>query len=137
MSRPPEPQFDRFAHSYADLHRRSIRLSGEAPDYFAAYKVDYLAAHLPGAVDGLRVLDFGCGVGGTLPHLRRRFPGARLHGVDVSEESLAVAREANPGAEFAHIDASRIHLNDAAVDVAIAACVFHHIAPAERGHWIG
>jgi len=37
------------------------------------------------------VLDFGCGVGGTLFHLATRFPGARLEGVTVSLRQLEIA----------------------------------------------
>jgi len=37
------------------------------------------------------VFDFGCGVGGTLFHLARRFPRARLTGVTVSPRQVEVA----------------------------------------------
>lgn len=136
MSRPPDPQFDRYARTYRDLHRESVRLSGEEPEYFAAYKVDFVAAHLENVAAPLRMLDFGCGVGGSLPHLRRRFPQGRLYGADVSEESLAMARQAHPYAEFAPVQASAIRLADDSVDVAMAACVFHHIPPDDRALWI-
>ncbi len=38
------------------------------------------------------ILDFGCGVGGTLFHLARRFPDARLSGVTVSQRQVDIAR---------------------------------------------
>jgi SAM-dependent methyltransferase len=37
------------------------------------------------------VLDFGCGVGGTLFRLAEKLPGARLHGVTVSRRQVEVA----------------------------------------------
>lgn len=37
------------------------------------------------------VVDFGCGVGGTLFHLAERFPGARLSGITVSRRQRTVA----------------------------------------------
>ncbi|HSH76697.1 MAG TPA: methyltransferase [Longimicrobiales bacterium] len=37
------------------------------------------------------VLDFGCGVGGTLFHLAERFPGATLVGVTVSPRQVEIA----------------------------------------------
>jgi len=40
-----------------------------------------------------RVLEVGCGVGAELQILRRRFPHARLTGLDFSETQLAKARE--------------------------------------------
>jgi len=137
MSQPPEPQFDRYAHSYRDLHRESVRSSGEEPEYFAAYKVSYIERLLgeTGPRQGLQILDFGCGVGNSIPHLARAFPQAELRGLDVSSESLELARSANPDAKFDVIGEGVLDLPDASVDVAMAACVFHHIPPAERLRW--
>ena len=41
-----EAEFDRFADEYYQQHAASIRLSGEAPEYFHQYKVDDVAATL-------------------------------------------------------------------------------------------
>lgn len=51
------------------------------------FKTD--ASQLP--LDGLRVLDIGCG-GGLLSEAMAR-AGARVHGVDISDGNIAVARE--------------------------------------------
>jgi ubiquinone/menaquinone biosynthesis C-methylase UbiE len=75
-----------------------------------------------------RVLDFGAGVGGSVPHFRRHLPQARLTCIDVSEKSLDIAAARFPGeAEFVGFDGSIIPFQDASFDVAFAACVFHHI----------
>lgn len=37
------------------------------------------------------IIDFGCGVGGTLFHLARRFPRARLIGITVSRRQVEIA----------------------------------------------
>jgi len=37
------------------------------------------------------IVDFGCGVGGTLYHLAERFPGARLRGITVSRRQVEIA----------------------------------------------
>lgn len=131
------PQFDRYAHDYSRLHRDSIRASGEEPGYFAANKADYVQRHLRAVgISPEAILDFGCGVGGTLGYLATRFPDARLHGVDVSEESVEMARAAHPAVDFGVIRDDGIPVPDASVDVAIAACVFHHIPVAERTRWM-
>lgn len=44
-------------------------------------------------LDGLRVLDAGCGTGHTVVRLARDFPGVQVTGMDLSEASLEVARE--------------------------------------------
>lgn len=43
-------------------------------------------------VDEQRVLDLGCGTGGTLQAVAGRAPGALLHGCDVDPEAVAAAR---------------------------------------------
>lgn len=52
------------------------------------------------------MVDLGCGSGALFPALRRRFPDARLIGVDRSATMLARAREVDEQAELIHIDAA-------------------------------
>lgn len=132
-----DPQFDRYAESYSDLHRESTRISGEEPIYFAQGKVDFMVKILAGTgSDPHSVLDFGCGIGGTLPSLSRAFPRAQLLGTDVSEASLKVASSLDTGADLRLAQDNRIPAADSSVQVAIAACVFHHIPVPERAAWL-
>lgn len=135
MTEKKEAEFDRYAGSYRDLHAESVRMSGEQPDYFAKMKLDFIARigtlSGPGPVD---FLDFGCGVGGSLGHIARVAPGARIKAADVSEESLSLARARHADVDYGLIDAD-IPFADDSVDVAMAACVFHHIEPERRAHW--
>lgn len=134
---PPEPHFDRYARSYRDLHRESVRASGEEPDYFAAYKVAYMAKHLADlpSTQPLSILDFGCGVGGSIDHIHRMFPGSTVHGLDVSGESIELARASYPEVDFGVIGETTLPMADQSVDVVMAACVYHHIPPADRAMW--
>jgi trans-aconitate methyltransferase len=50
------------------------------------------------------VLEVGCGNGFVLSAIREAFPSARLVGIDLIEEALAVARERVPEAEFRRVD---------------------------------
>jgi ubiquinone/menaquinone biosynthesis C-methylase UbiE len=135
MDQRDDPHFDRYAGRYDALHRNSIRASGEEPDYFAAYKAEYVRRMVP-AESRPRILDFGCGIGNSIPHLAERFPGAELTGVDVSGDSLELARGLHPRVRFERIEGESLPLPDACVDIAIAACVFHHIPPPQRAHWV-
>lgn len=137
MAAPDDPYFDGYADRYRELHRDSVRGSGEEPDYFAAYKIDWIARTLGarGAEAALRILDFGCGIGASIPHLQRSFPAASITGVDVSGRSIELAREAHPAVRFELIEGARIPLADDTVDLAFAACVYHHLDPRERGAW--
>jgi len=92
-------EFDKFAEEYWATHKTNLAVTGESPDYFARYKVVETARRL--RTLGLaprRVLDFGCGIGNSAPHLRAAFPQAQITGADVSEKSLSVARQRFPGA---------------------------------------
>ena len=45
--------------------------------------------------DGWTILDVGCGGGRTLQRLLKRSKGAVVHGIDISDESVAKARKVN------------------------------------------
>lgn len=47
-----------------------------------------LSKYAPGTVD---LLDAGCGTGGMLKAIHERFPSARLHGLDISEQACIAA----------------------------------------------
>jgi len=130
-----EAEFDKFADEYRDMHAASIRLSGEAPEYFAEYKIVDIAAELArtGAAAPRNVLDFGAGVGYSVPFFARHVPTARVTCLDVSQKSLAVgAARHGRNAEFRHFDGSQIPYPDGTFDAALASCVFHHIEHAEH-----
>ncbi len=90
-----------------------------------------------GVADGRRVLDVGCGFGGTLDHVRSRFAGCRLAGVNIDERQLGWARtllaaaraDAGPGAvdvALVTADGCRLPVATAAFDHVLAVeCLFH------------
>jgi trans-aconitate 2-methyltransferase len=47
-----------------------------------------------------RVVDLGCGPGNSTAPLKARWPGAKVTGIDSSEELLSAARRAHPGVDF-------------------------------------
>ncbi len=50
---------------------------------------------LVGIQDGWTILDIGCGGGATLQRLLKRSQGSTVYGIDISEESVAKARQVN------------------------------------------
>lgn len=131
-------EFDKFADEYQQSLKHSIRMSGEAPEFFAAYKVrDALASARALGLAPSRVLDFGCGVGGSAPFFKAFAPEAQLHGVDVSQKSLALARKRfGDVAAFHACDGDRLPFQDGVFDLIFTACVFHHIPPVARAGWL-
>ncbi|CAN7422801.1 class I SAM-dependent methyltransferase [Phenylobacterium sp. LjRoot219] len=128
-------EFDKFAEEYLATHTTNLAVTGESPDYFARYKIVEIARRLKQlGLAPKRVLDFGCGIGSSAPHLREAFPDAEITGVDVSEKSLSVARARFPGAaEFVAYDPGAAPPGPAdGYDLIFSACVFHHIEADEH-----
>jgi SAM-dependent methyltransferase len=128
-------EFDVFAEEYLATHQKNLKISGEAPDYFARYKLDELRRlwtqkRYP---EPQAVLDFGCGIGASLPQLARVFPGSKLTGLDVSKRSLEIAGRLHPGvADLVQYDGDTPPFGEASFDLIFSACVFHHIDHAEH-----
>lgn len=53
------------------------------------------------------ILDMGCGPGNSTQVLRDRYPGARILGIDSSENMIEAARQSYPDMEFTVCDAGR------------------------------
>ena len=121
MNHRQEPQFDRFATVYEDVLKASLPSSQAEDPYFAEYKVHHLARRMP---KPNRVLDFGCGIGKSLPLLRNQFGQAEIWGYDVSPDSLRLAHEVLPQARLTSQWAG---LPVGQFDLILAANVFHHI----------
>ncbi len=135
-----EAEFDKFAAEYRNLHAANIKLSGEDPEYFAEYKIKDIAAELTSARARLdaRVLDFGAGVGYSIPFFRRHLPAASVTCLDVSQRSLAIGAANHPGeTEFRHFDGACIPYAADTFDVTLASCVFHHIPHAQHVGLLG
>lgn len=135
MAQSTPPEFDQYARDYRDMHAESIRISGEDPDYFARYKVEEVArvSVVGGGNAGMSILDFGCGIGSTIPWFKQLFPAAELFGTDVSDESLNLARERlGNAAQFDLFDEARLPYGDDRFDLVFTSCVFHHIPPRKR-----
>lgn len=80
-----------------------------------------------GDVDGLSVLDAGCGSGVYAAKLIQQ--GADVIGVDASEAMIAEARELAPDAQFYHGDLAEglDFLDDDSLDVVLCQHVFSHL----------
>lgn len=130
-----ETEFDRFAEEYRQIHRSNIKVSGEDPEFFAEYKVRDVAGLLQstGTGENVRILDFGCGVGNSVPHFVRHLQNCELVCLDVSKKSLRLAEERFPDvARYVSFDGTHIPFPDGHFDVVFSACVFHHIPHSEH-----
>lgn len=88
------------------IYRRQVWLYDATRKYYL-FGRDRLIRELD-AAPGARVLELGCGTGRNLALIARRWPGMRLHGVDISQDMLgAAARRLGQSARLALADASR------------------------------
>lgn len=124
--------FDDYNKSYAETVERSIAFSGLKHDFFLAAKVERLrrlfASHFGDRRPAL--LDVGCGVG-AMHGLLATIAGS-ISGADPSAACLERARSANPDASYVEAAGGRLPWADGSADVALAVCVFHHVAVGER-----
>jgi len=129
-----EAELDRFADEYRAQHAANIRASGESPEFFADYKVAQVAAWLVGRYPaGPEILDFGAGVGTSVPYFRKYLPHCRLTCLDVSRRSLELGRARfHDEAQFVQFDGSRVPFADASFDLVFLAGVLHHVAHHEH-----
>lgn len=128
-------EFDKFADEYLATHKDNIAITGEDPEYFSRYKIEEIARvyKARGLASPGRILDFGCGIGGSIPHLHAAFPEAELTGLDVSERSLEIARSRfGDIARFELLSGGEIAIAPASFDLIFSACVFHHIEGSEH-----
>lgn len=88
-------------------------------------KAAFLSAHLvtdPGA----RIVDLGCGSGALSARLAALAPGARVTGVDIDPQAVALAREKYPlpNLSFEVGDAAAVH---AGADAVVSCSMLHHV----------
>ncbi|WP_374411336.1 class I SAM-dependent methyltransferase [Novosphingobium colocasiae] len=106
-------------------------------------KLAHIAAKLrldtPSAAP-LRILDIGCGWGGMAIYLARK-TGARVHGITLSEEQLALARERAEAAgvtdlvTFELVDYRALEARGERYDRIVSVGMFEHVGQAQFGQF--
>jgi len=110
-------RFDRWSSTYESSPQQSLMF-----DPVHRRVLDILA----GIVQPEVLLDVGCGTGRLLRAAARRWPSARLIGVDPAPGMLDVARRLTPEAAFHGGFAEHLPLDDGSVHVALSTVSFHH-----------
>lgn len=122
--------FGKHVHwGYTEDPRRPIRSTEEhdrAGDRLSEKHFEMAAIR-----SGMRIVDVGCGFGGTLQHLNDLHESVDLIGINIDERQLARARQlfrphVTNRIRFIQGDACALPLEDASVDVLLAVeCIFH------------
>jgi SAM-dependent methyltransferase len=124
--------FDLHADSYDDDLNRALAASGEEKDFFARGRVEWLHGCLRRHNQHLHsALDYGCGIGDTSLLLSEFLGVESVIGLDVSERSLARARERHEGTKYRFATFPAYTPNES-IDLVYCNGVFHHIPVVER-----
>lgn len=78
-----------------------------------------------------RIVDLGCGTGNATPLMRRRWPDARITGVDGSPDMLARAREEHPDVAWIEADVAE-WTPDEAQDLVFSNAALHWLDDHDR-----
>jgi len=84
--------FSNFANPHGALGRMALSMMNCWHGPLTNWGLSYVPFR-----DGWTILDVGCGGGRTLRRLLGRSNGAIVHGIDISDESVAKARKVNAG----------------------------------------
>lgn len=115
-------QFHLDAETYLVMMRSEIGRYDELQSALADATAD---------VSAETILDLGSGTGETAVATLRRHPGARVVGIDSSEDMLSVARRQLPSGTFI---VARLEdpLPEGAFDVVVSAFAVHHLDAAQK-----
>jgi len=124
-------EFDAVATRYEEALAEGLNITGENSAYYAKERVNALSLLLgvQACEEICRILDFGCGTGGSRPWLHEQWPDSEYLGYDPSAASLEVAklRHAQPRTTWSESTA-----NLGQFDLILTNGVFHHIPPQNR-----
>lgn len=126
MNKRTSDNFDIHSDNYEEVLNRTMAFTGGNLDYFCAYKVRTIKQIFP-LDDGLKILDFGCGIGEFYKHFRGTFLYCHYRGIDISKKCIDIAKAMNEPADFSIYDGERLP-TDTKYDLVFASNVFHHIA---------
>lgn len=127
-----EDIFDGVADRYSETIDESLGRFGVSHDFFTRHKARLIAQLLAGRKrDPARMdlLDVGCGIGQIHDLIGSGFRS--VTGVDVSSASIEQAQARFPDFRYLAYDGERLPFPDAAFDMTMAICVFHHVPSAQ------
>ncbi|HMO37137.1 MAG TPA: class I SAM-dependent methyltransferase [Gemmatales bacterium] len=132
-STEPAAEFDAFAGDYDAALQQGLSVSGESKEYFAQGRIQLLQKHL-GRLKFFpqHVLDYGCGTGTSVPLLHQITGVEKVHGIDISAESIREAEKkyGHPQRVFSTLSS---YVPAGNIDLAFCNGVFHHIPLDQRG----
>ena len=111
----------------------------EDPEYIAkTLRQQILSYFTPEDFEGKRILDFGCGTGASTLFLASLFPKAEVIGVELSGDSVAIARKVLAERNLSNArfllspDPNSLPPEVGDLDYVVLSAVYEHLLPGER-----
>ncbi|MEQ1863928.1 MAG: class I SAM-dependent methyltransferase [Micropepsaceae bacterium] len=130
---PNKDVFDEYAGSYSEAIDKSLGQFGVEHDFFTKHKaflIDEILTRTGRSAATMSLLDVGCGVGAIHSLIEGKFKA--IAGVDVSDDSLRVAKQEHGQIDYKSFDGQHLPFADGSFDMTMAICVFHHVPPAQQ-----
>lgn len=126
-----KPDFDEFSTDYDVALAHGLSVSGEDKNYFAGGRIAWLASCLRQLQERpQRIMDFGCGVGSSVPFILDLMAAKSILGVDTSVKSLEIAGRSWSSDRTQFLPVSQYEPKGQ-MDLTFCNGVFHHI-PLEK-----
>lgn len=119
--------FDDYTKNYEQLLADQLSFFDGDAGYFAEYKVEL--THQLVNSQCSRLLDFGCGIGRSIPYFQKYFSDSEIYGCDLSLDSIEWCRANFPYGTFSLTGELP---KDLKFDLVFAAGVWHHIPTTQR-----
>lgn len=131
-------EFDLYADDYYEQHKENIKYTGKNPDFFAEYKIEDLYTFVErNGYSKEKVLDFGSGIGNSIPFFRKYFCDSELYCADVSINSIDISKRKYGDKEKYLQIKEIVPVSSEYFDIIYSACVFHHIGKQQHLYWLG
>ncbi len=130
--------FDQIEKGYEQELNRALAFSGKGADFFAEVRASLLISLCEeniGDPKRMSVLDVGSGIGLLERHIAGRF--GRIHGVDVSLETVRQARLENDRCRFDVYDGEHLPFQDDSFDIVFSSCVLEYLPPEKVFQFFG
>ncbi|VVB79327.1 Ubiquinone biosynthesis O-methyltransferase [uncultured archaeon] len=119
-------QIKKTYNLFAEDYYKTRKEKEGAPDFFNTNLEMPTTLKLLGNVKNKKILDLGCGPGFYLKILANK--KARVKGIDISEESVKIARKENPDIEIKIGDVTKkLPYKDSEFDIVLASLILDHI----------
>ncbi len=119
-----------FYEAWAKL--RTDELEADYNNQACAWKWSLLEGLIRRRLTPQSILEFGCGSGEMLGYARNAFPGAELHGVDISERMLEMALERLGNVRTTRGGEEALEAYQPRVDLVLAVDILEHLVEPER-----